>query len=97
MHVDVFIDHKSVQYVFTQRELNQPLWRLLELLKEYDMNVHYHPGKSNVVDDALSMMSIGSTSHVEDEKELVKDIQRLARLFVRLVDFTSGGVSVHHS
>ncbi|XP_069150252.1 uncharacterized protein [Solanum lycopersicum] len=40
------------------------------------MNVHYNPGRANVVDDSLSRMSMGSTTHVEDEKkELVKDIQ----------------------
>ena len=62
------------------------------------MNVHYHQGKYNVVVDALSRMSMGSTIHVEDEKkELVKDIHRQARLYVRLVDSTSGGVSVHPS
>ncbi|XP_069150528.1 uncharacterized protein [Solanum lycopersicum] len=72
--------------------------RWLELLKDYDMNVHYHPGKANVVADALSRMGMGSTAHVEDEKkELVKEVHRLARLGVRLVDSTSGGVSVHPS
>ena len=45
------------------------------MLKDYDMNVHYHLGKANVVADALSRMNMGSTTHVEDEKkELVKDI-----------------------
>ena len=62
------------------------------------MNVHYHPGKANIVADALSRMRMGSTSHVEDEKkELVKDMHRLARLGVRLVDSTSGCVSFHPS
>ena len=62
------------------------------------MNVHYHSGKANVMADALSRMSMGSTTHVEDEKkELVKEVHRLARLGVRLVDSTSGGVSVHPS
>ena len=57
----------------------------MELLKNYDMNVHYHPGKDNVVSDTLSRMSMGSTAHVEDEKrELVKEVHRLARLGVRL-------------
>ncbi|XP_069145663.1 uncharacterized protein [Solanum lycopersicum] len=66
--------------------------------KDYDMNVHYHPGKDNVVADALSSMSMRCIAHVEDEtKELVKDVHRLARLGVRLVDSTSGGVSVHPS
>ena len=55
------------------------------------MNVHYHPGKSNVVADAFSRMSMESTTHVVDEKN------RLARLGVRFVDSTSGGVSVHPS
>ena len=62
------------------------------------MNVHYHQGKANVVADALSRMSMGSTTHVENEKKgLVKDVHRLARLGVRLVHYTSGGVSVHPS
>ena len=46
MHVYVFTDHKSLQYVFTQRELNLRQGKLLGLLKDYDMNVHYHPGKA---------------------------------------------------
>ena len=45
VHVDVFTDLKSLQYVFTQRELNLRQRRWLELLKNYDMSVHYHPGK----------------------------------------------------
>ena len=62
------------------------------------MNVHYHPGTANVVSNALSRMNMGSTTHIEDEKkELVKDIHRMARLEVRLVDSTSGGISVHPS
>ena len=65
---------------------------------DYDMNVHYHPGKANIVAYALIRMSMGSTAHVEDEKkELAKDVHRLAILGVRLVDSTSGGVSVHPS
>ena len=62
------------------------------------MNLHYHLGKANVVAYALSRMRMGSTTHVEDEKkELVKKVHRLARLGVRLVDSTSGDVSVHPS
>ena len=91
MHVDVFTNHKSLQYIFTQRELNLRQQRWLELLKDYDMKVHDHPGKANVVVDALSRMSMGSTTHIEDEKKkLAKEVHRLARLGVRLVDSTSG-------
>ena len=62
------------------------------------MNVHYHPGKANVVADALSRMSTGSTTHVEDEKKkLAKEVHRMARLGVRLVDSTSEDVSVNPS
>ena len=45
MHVDVFTDHKSLQYVLTQKELNLRQRRWLELLKNYDMSILYHPGK----------------------------------------------------
>ena len=78
--MDVFTDHKSLQYVFTQRELNLRQHRWLELLKDYDINVHYHPGKVNVVADALSRMSMGSTSFIRDEtKELVKAIHKIGQ------------------
>ncbi|WMV24455.1 hypothetical protein MTR67_017840, partial [Solanum verrucosum] len=53
VHVDVFTDHKSLQYVFSQKDLNLSHIRLLELLKDYDMSVLYHPGKANVVVHAL--------------------------------------------
>ena len=68
VHLDVFTDHKSLKYLFIQRELNLRHRRWLELLKDYDMNVHYHPGKDNVVVDALSMKSMGSTTHIKDGK-----------------------------
>ena len=91
----MFTDHKSLQYVFTQKDLNLRQRRWLELLKDYDMNVLYHPGKANVVADALSRFSMGSVSHVEDSKrELVKDVHRLAHLGVRLVDTNDGKVLV---
>ncbi|WMV45323.1 hypothetical protein MTR67_038708, partial [Solanum verrucosum] len=52
VHVDVFTDNKSLQYVFTQKDLNLRQRKWLEFLKDYDMSVHYHPGKANVVADA---------------------------------------------
>ena len=53
-HCEVFTDHKSLKYIFTQKELNMRQRRWLELIKDYDMNLQYHPGKANVVADALS-------------------------------------------
>ncbi|WMV14937.1 hypothetical protein MTR67_008322, partial [Solanum verrucosum] len=56
VHVDIFTDHKSLQYVFTQKELNLRQMRWLELLKDYDMSIFYHSGKANMVIDALSRL-----------------------------------------
>ena len=65
----VFIDHTSLQNVFTQKELNLSPRRWLEFLKDYDMSVHYHFGKANVLADALSRLSMGSVAHVEEKKK----------------------------
>jgi hypothetical protein len=51
---NIFTGHKSLKYIFTQSELNMRQRRWLELIKDYDLEVHYHPGKANVVADALS-------------------------------------------
>nr|GEZ68889.1 putative reverse transcriptase domain-containing protein [Tanacetum cinerariifolium] len=50
----VFTDHKSLQHILNQKELNMRQRRWLELLSDYDCDIHYHPGKANVVADALS-------------------------------------------
>ncbi|GJR01943.1 putative reverse transcriptase domain-containing protein [Tanacetum coccineum] len=50
----VFTDHKSLQHILNQKELNMRQRRWLELLSEYDYEIRYHPGKANVVADALS-------------------------------------------
>ncbi|KAH0679031.1 hypothetical protein KY284_020116 [Solanum tuberosum] len=95
VHIDIFTDHKSLQYVFTQKELNLRQRRWLELLKDYDLSILYHPGKANVVADSLSRLSMGSTAHIEEGKrELAKDVHRLARLRVRLMDSTEEGIAV---
>ena len=53
-HCNIFTDHKSLKYIFTQSELNMRQRRWLELIKDHDLEVHYHPGKANVIADALS-------------------------------------------
>jgi hypothetical protein len=49
-----YTDHKSLKYIFTQSELNMRQRRWLELIKDYELEIHYHLGKANVVADALS-------------------------------------------
>ncbi|GKG34560.1 putative reverse transcriptase domain-containing protein [Tanacetum coccineum] len=49
-----FTNHKSLQHILDQKELNMRQRRWLELLSDYDYEIRYHPGKANVVADALS-------------------------------------------
>jgi hypothetical protein len=51
---EIYSDHKSLKYIFTQNDLNLRQRRWLELIKDYDLGINYHPGKANVVVDALS-------------------------------------------
>ncbi|XP_060172736.1 uncharacterized protein LOC132603619 [Lycium barbarum] len=95
VHVDIYTDHKNLQYIFRQKELNLRQRRWLELLKDYDVDILYHPGKANVAADALSRKSMGSLADVPSEsKEMVRDIHQLASLGVRLADSGDVGVSV---
>nr|GEZ83835.1 putative reverse transcriptase domain-containing protein [Tanacetum cinerariifolium] len=73
---DIFTDHKSLKYIFTQKELNMRQRRWLELLKDYDTNIQYHPGKANVVADALSRKS-GMLANLHIEPEIIRDLERM--------------------
>ena len=75
---EIFTDHKSLKYIFQQRDLNLRQMRWLELLKDYDCDILYHPGKANVVADALSKKSSGSLAHISVEKR--PSIQELLEL-----------------
>ena len=57
---EIFTEHKSLQYVFSQKELNFRQRRWIEYLKELKCKISYHPGKSNVVADVLSRKSSSS-------------------------------------
>ena len=61
---EVFSDHKSLKYIFTQRDLNmrQHIW--MKYLEDYDFTLHYHPDKANVVVDTLSRKSRGVLASV---------------------------------
>jgi hypothetical protein len=55
---ELFSDHKSLKYLFDQRELNMRQRRWMEYLKDFDFSLNYHPGKANVVADALSRKAL---------------------------------------
>jgi hypothetical protein len=54
---DLYTDHKSLKYIFTQSDLNLSQRRWLELIKDYDHGINYHPVKANVVVDTLRRKS----------------------------------------
>ena len=56
---EVYSDHKSLKYIFTQRDLNMRQRRWMEFLEDYDFTLHYHPGKANMAADALNQKSRG--------------------------------------
>ena len=70
---ELYTDHKSLKYFFTQKELNMRQRRWLELIKDYDLTINYTPGKANVVADALSRKS---TDSVPVEMELPKQLKK---------------------
>ena len=78
-HCEIYTDHKSLKYFFTQKELNMRQRRWLELLKDYDCNINYHPGKANVVADALSRKSSSGTlrSMYTPQKFVLLDMEKL--------------------
>ncbi|XP_070011069.1 uncharacterized protein [Nicotiana sylvestris] len=98
VQVDIYTDHKSLQYIFKQKELNLRQRRWLELLKNYDVEILYHLGKANVVADALSHKSIGSLVHIESGRQgLTKELHQLANMRIRLLDSDGGGVTVQNT
>jgi hypothetical protein len=74
----VYTDHKSLKYIFTQKDLNlrQRCW--MELIKDYNLEIHYHPGKANLVADALSRKKhVHSAVVAQLPDEIVEDFRRL--------------------
>jgi hypothetical protein len=80
---DIYIDHKNLKYIFTQSELNMRQWRWLELIKDYELEIHYHPAKANVVADALSRKSqVNMLATHPMPYELAKEFDRLSLGFL---------------
>jgi hypothetical protein len=75
---ELYTDHKSLKYIFTQSNLNLRQRRWLELIKDYDLGINYHPGKANVVADPLSRRSLVSQLVVDSLPfELCEEFDKL--------------------
>ncbi|KAA0057168.1 pol protein [Cucumis melo var. makuwa] len=74
--MQIFTDHKSLKYFFTQKELNMRQRRWLELVKDYDCEILYHPGKANVVAEALSRKVAHSAALITKQAPLLRDFER---------------------
>ena len=95
VHVYISTDHDILHLMLSKKEDNLRQRRLLKVLKDYDKSILYHSGTTNVVVDALRLLSMKINSYIEEEKrELVKHMHRLAHFGVRLMDSTEGGLVV---
>ena len=80
---EIFSDHQSLKYLFTQPDLNLRQRRWLELIKDYDVTLNYQPSKANVVADALSRKSYCHTLMIEKTQPALHE--EFARLNLDLV------------
>src|SRR4051812_38429144 len=65
---DIYTDHKTLKYIFSQKELNTRQRRWIELIKDYYLEIHYHPGKANVVEYALSRKPCTHNSMIREKQ-----------------------------
>ena len=73
---EIYSDHKSLKYIFTQKELNMRQRRWIELIKDYDLDIQYHPGKANVVADALRRLLCRLNSMIlKEQPSLHKEME----------------------
>ncbi|KAL0539398.1 hypothetical protein IC582_023610 [Cucumis melo] len=86
--IQIFTDYKSLKYFFTQKKLNMRHRRWLELVKDYDSEILYHPGKANVVADSLSRKVAHLTALITKEAPLLRDFER-AEIAVSVGEVTS--------
>jgi hypothetical protein len=75
---EIYSDQKSLKYIFMQKDLNLRQRRWLELIKDFDLGINYHPGKANVVADALSRKKCCNATFAKRIRpELHKEIKYL--------------------
>jgi hypothetical protein len=86
---EIYSDHKSFKYIFTQTDLNLRQRRWLELIKDYDLGINYHPGKANVIVDALSRRKYFKATFARRMRpELRREIKYLNLIIVNDVAVT---------
>ena len=79
----IYIDHKSLKYLPSQRELNLRQRRWMELINDYDCVINYHPGKANVVADALSRKTVRMLQVLNAQLSLTDDGTVVVELIAR--------------
>ncbi|KAA3480953.1 reverse transcriptase [Gossypium australe] len=95
----IYTDHKSLKYLLTQKELNLRQRRWVELLKDYDCIIEYHPGKANVVAEILSSRAMSDLQamfarlSLFDDGSLLAELMDDESLFQRLLQVESGEAS----
>ena len=85
---EVYSDHKSLKYIFTQWDLNMRQRRWMEFLEDYDFTLHYHPSKANVVADALSRKSRGALASIASQEWLM--LQTVGQFGLQYSEQTQG-------
>jgi hypothetical protein len=89
----IYTDHKSLKYVFTQKELNMRQRRWLELMADFDIDLQYHPGKANVVPDTLSRKpGVFKAIQITRQKELLKEMMQLDLMIVQRTSVQEGQI-----
>ena len=88
----VYSDHKSLKYIFTQRDLNMRQRRWMEFLEDYDFTLHYHPGKAYMVADALSRKSRGALDSIASREW--KILETVGQFELRYIEQTQGTLGI---
>ena len=72
----MFSDHKSLKYIFTQRDLNMRQHRWMEYLEDYEFTLHYHLGKANTLADALRQKSLRVLASIVSREWQILEVMR---------------------
>jgi len=86
----IFTDHKSLKHLMSQKELNMRQRRWIELIKDYDFTIEYHPGKANVVENALSCKNKATLGKLIMGKD--QQLAELKKMGTKLGINTEGGL-----